>query len=152
MLFMDFHFMHQSEVSFSSFQVRKAVVQGVEIMVKGTMMIGQVMGRTHLPTTSHHVTLLPTLLNLLVSEKEMGPSGTEIMAMGGSNQQPVASHSPWFLCCLSLSWSLLPPCGDSCLLQPGNEGKCLSCWVSEAHYEEKISFHLVTPAEKDETG
>lgn len=106
-------------------QVRRAVAQ--EIRVKGTMMIGPAMGLTPHPTTNPLTTPPPTLQSRLESERKTGPSGTETTVMDGSNLQPASSLSPWFLCCLCLSWSLLPPCGDSWLLQSG-AGSCLSCW------------------------
>lgn len=102
-----------SQKSLSLFQVRRAVAQGVEIMVKGTMMIGLVTGLTRPPTTNPLVILPPAPQSRLESEKETGPSGTETMGTDGSDLQPASSLSPWFLCCLCLSWLLLPPCGDS---------------------------------------
>lgn len=142
-----------NEKSLSFFQVRRAVAQGVEIMVKGTMMIGQVMGLTRPPTTNPLVTLLPTPQSRLESENETGPSGTETTAMVGPDLQPASSRSPWFLCCLCLSWSLLPPCGDSCLLQPGGGG-FLSCW-SLKHIMKKNKSHSIwlhQQKKKDKTG
>lgn len=137
----------QSEISLPLFQVRRAVAQVVEIMVRGTMMIGQAMGLTLPPTTNPLVTRSPTPQSLLESERETGPSGTRTTAMGGFDRRPAGSPSPWFLCCLCLSWSLLPPCGDSWLLQSGGGG-FLSCWSLKHIMKKRKSFHLVTPAEK----
>ena len=118
---------HQSEISL--FQVRRAAAQGAGITVKGTMMIGQVTGPTPPPTTNPLATLPPTRRSRLESEKETGPSGTRTTATDGSDLQPAGSPSPWFLCCLCHLWSLLPPCGDSWLLQSGGGGGgVLTCW------------------------
>lgn len=75
------------------------MAQGVEITVKGTMMIGQVMGLTLPPITNPLVTLRPTLQSHPESEKETGPSGTGTMATDGFDLQPASSLSPCFLCC-----------------------------------------------------
>lgn len=93
---------YQLEMSFFIFQVRRAAVQGVEIKVKGTMMIGQVMGLTLRPITNPPVTLPPTLQSRPESEKEMGPSGTGTTATDGSDLRPFSSPPPCFFCCLCL--------------------------------------------------
>ncbi len=94
------------------------MAQEVEIMVKGTMMIGPVMGLTP-PPTNPHATLPPTQQSRLEFEKETAPSGTGTTATDGFDLPAASSLSPSSLCCLCLSWSLLPPCGDSWLLQSG---------------------------------
>lgn len=112
------------------------MAQGVRITVKGTMMIGQVMGLTLPLTTNPLVTPPPAPQSRLESEKETGPSGTGTTATAGSDLQPASWLSPCFLCCLCLSWPLLPPCGDSWLLQSGGGG-FLSCW-SFKHITKKV--------------
>lgn len=129
---------------FSFFQVRRAVVQGEETMVKDTMMTGQAMGRTHLPTTSPHVTPPPTPPSLLVSEKETSGIKTR-----ESNLQQVSSPPPRFLCCFYLSWPLSPPCGDSCVWQSGGEGKF--CWNLKHNMKKKYLIWL-HQQERDRTG
>ena len=142
------------------FQVRRAVAQGAEITVKGTMMIGQVMGPTPPPTTNPLATP-PSRQSLLESEKETGPSGTRTMATDGSDLQAASSLSPWFLCCLCLLWSLLPPCGDSWLLQSGGGGGgggVLTCWslkhIMKKKKKEVIPFVCTSrkKTKQDKTG
>lgn len=127
-----------SVISFPLLQVRKAVAPGVEIMVRGTTMIGQA------------TVLIPPLTNLLVTPSptrqshqepgtEMGPSGTETTATDGFDRPPSGSASPWCLCCLS--WLLLPPCGDSWLSQSGGGG-FLSC-SSLKHIMKKRKNHSI---------
>lgn len=139
--------------SFPLLQVRRAVAQEVEIRVKGTMMTGPAMGLTPRPTTNPHATPSPTPQSHLESERETGPSGTETTVTDGSDLQPASSLSPWFLCCLCLLWSLLPPCGDSWLLQCGGGG-FLSCW-SLKHIMKKEKSHSIwlhQQKNKDKTG
>lgn len=114
--------------------------QEVEIRVKGTMMIGPAMGLTPRLTTNPLATQLPTPQSRLESEKETGPSGTETTVTDGSNLQPAGSLSPWFLCCLCLSWSVLPPCGDSWLLPSGG---FLSRWSLKKHIMKKDKSHSI---------
>lgn len=129
------------------------MAQGAEITVKGTMMIGQVTGPTPPPTTNPLATPPPTRQSRLESGKETGPSGTRTTATDGSDLQAASSLSPWFLCCLCLLWSLLPPCGDSWLLQSGGGGGgVLTCWsLKHIMKKKKKSFHLFAPAEKNKT-
>lgn len=139
---------HQSDISL--FQVRRAVAQGAEITVKGTMMIGQVTGPTPPPTTNPLATPPPTRQSRLESGKETGPSGTRTTATDGSDLQAASSLSPWFLCCLCLLWSLLPPCGDSWLLQSGGGGGgVLTCWsLKHIMKKKKIVIPFVCTSRK----
>lgn len=110
------------------------MAQEVEIMAKGTIMTGQVMGLTLHPTPNPQITPPPTLQSRLEAETETGLSGTETTGRDGFDRQLVCSLSPHFLCCLCLLWSLLPPCGDSWILKCGSEGKISVMLESKAHY------------------
>lgn len=84
------------------FQVRRAVAQGVEIMMKGTVMIGQVMALTLLRTAKPHITPSPIRQSLREAGRETGPSGAETMARGASKPLPpllICTVPPLFPCC-----------------------------------------------------
>lgn len=117
---------HYSKTSFSLSQVRRAVAQGVENTVKGTMTTGQVMDLTLPPTTNPLVTRPPAPRSRPASERETGPSGTGTMATDGSGLPPASSLSPCFHWCPCPLWLPLPPCGDSWLLQSGSGGFSVS--------------------------
>lgn len=98
------------------------MVLEVEIVLKVTMMIGQDMDLFLPPIANQLATLQQTLPNLPELRNEMGPSGTETTVTDGLNLPPFSTISRSFLCCFSLSWLLLPPCGDSWAIQPGRSG------------------------------
>lgn len=105
-------------ITVSLFQVRRAVVLEVEIVLKVTMMIGQDMDLILPPIVNQLATLQQTLPKLPESRNETGPSGTETTDRDGLNLPPFSTISPCFLCWFYLLWLLLPPCGDSRTIQP----------------------------------